>query len=251
MWGASGMISVENRAIQGVILAGGKGTRLQPLTNENNKQLLRVGDKPLVFYAIDQLVRADVRDIFMVIDERHGSQFMAAIRDGRHLGVERLAYIWQPAEGHGLPTAINRVEGFVRDKFVVACGDVIIEEGITPAVEKFREQRDGARVVATYQEDSAGYSPLEVVDDRVVQIHSKDKGRHIPALIDLGCYLYTREVFDRIAALTPSARGETEIWDLNKTYVDEGTFHCTQVGGWWSDVGTSLETYCEAHNRYS
>lgn len=237
--------------IRGIILGGGKGTRLLPLTAETSKHLLPVGDKPLILYAIDQLLDAGVKDLLLLIDDRHASQYMQLLQDGKHLGINSLAYVWQPREGKGLPTAIAQVEPFIRSgRMIIACGDVIIENGLSEPVKDFVKQSVGARMVATYTEDTAGYSSLVTADDHILDIMPKDKNSHTPGLLDLGVYMYTSEVFQYIKSLTPSARGETEIWDLNKIYAQKQQLYYSRVDGWWSDVGSSMETYLVANERY-
>ncbi len=245
-------IIANSLEVRGVILGGGKGTRLHPLTTETSKHLLPVGNKPLIFYPINQLLEAGVKDLLLLIDDRHASQYMQLLQDGKHLGINSLAYVWQPREGKGLPSAIAQVEPFVRSgKMIVVCGDVIIENGLSQPVKDFAEQTSGARIVATYTEDTAGYSLLETHEDRILNIWPKDETRHISGLIDLGVYMYTSEVFEFIRNLTPSTRGETEIWDLNKIYVQRQQLYYSKADGWWSDVGSSLDTYLAANERYA
>lgn len=245
------LLSISSNEIKGLVLAGGKGTRLLPLTENTSKQLLPVGDKPLVMYAIENLLRAGIKDILMLIDDRHASQFMEIFKDGSHLGVRSLAYIWQPSEAKGLPTAIAKAGPFITDeKLVVVCGDVIIEEGISKAVADFTLQDKCAHLCATSVEDTAGYSPLLTKGALVKEILTKDKDRHTKGLIDLGVYMYHPDVFDKINGLVPSARGETEIWDLNTIYTAIGLLHYTPISGWWSDVGSSMDTYINANKRY-
>ena len=246
------MLKAESLQTTGLILAGGRGTRLHPLTAETSKQLLPVGDKPLVLYAVENLLRAGIKDILLLIDDRHASQFMQLLHDGSHLGVRSLSYIWQPQEGKGLPSAIGRAENFVKDgKLVVVCGDVIAENGISTPVESFRRQRSGARLVGVEVPDTAGYSPLITRGGKVLNILPKDKGRHQAGLIDLGIYMYHPDVFGIIPELPVSPRGETEIWDLNRRYIEKGQLRYTVVDGWWSDVGGSIKNYFEAHERYA
>ncbi|MEV5826888.1 sugar phosphate nucleotidyltransferase [Spirillospora sp. NPDC052242] len=238
--------------VTGVVLAGGRGTRLAPLTARTSKQLLPVAGRPLVARVIDQLVRAGVRDVLLVIDERHASGFLDALRDGRELGLRSLAYVWQPSSAGGMPSAIARVEHHVRtDGLLVACGDVLIEGALRPAVTAFASRPDGARIVAARVPDTAAQTSLTVRGDRVVALGDKDPDRHEPGLIDLGCYLYHRDVFDEIRTLRPSARGETEIWDLNRRYARRGELAVTEVAGWWSDVGGGLDAYRAADARYA
>jgi glucose-1-phosphate thymidylyltransferase len=246
------MSRIECLETTGVVLGGGNGTRLAPFTNETSKHLLPVGDKPLIFYPIEQLLQAGVKDILLLIDERYASQFMTVLNDGSHLGIRSLAYIWQSSEGKGLPSAINQVKHHVNDgRIVVVCGDVIIENGIEKPIKNFRDQVGGARMVATGMEDTAGYSPLITSGGAVENILLKDRDRHTPGLIDLGIYMYTPGVFERIKTLVPSKRGETEMRDLNRTYAKEGQLKYTVVYGWWSDVGGSIDTYIEANRRYA
>lgn len=237
--------------IKGLILGGGRGTRLNPLTEKVNKHLLPVGSKPLIMYAINQLVEANIRDILLLIDHLHADQFMKYLKDGSHLGIDRLAYIWQSPEGKGLSAAIGQAEPFIQDeKLVVVCGDVIIENGIQQAVADFVDQSEGARIVATSMNDTAGYSLLDLTPTHVKKILSKDNNRHQSGYIDLGIYMYHADVFEEIRKLKPSERGEIEVWDLNEIYVKRGMLEYTAVQGWWSDVGGSLENYLEAHSRY-
>jgi len=237
--------------MKGLILGGGRGTRLYPLTATTNKHLLPVGSQPLIRYVVDQLLDANVEDILLLIDQLNANQYMSYFEDGKKMGIKSLAYIWQSPEGKGLPVAIGQAENFIQDeKLIVACGDVIIEDGIGQAVDHFAHQPKGARIIATYMEDTAGYSLLKVSDTHVEGILPKDKQRHVPGLIDLGVYMYYADVFEMIRGLRPSERGEKEIWDLNNNYIRQGELQYTTVSGWWSDVGGSLENYFKAHERY-
>lgn len=230
--------------IVGVVLAGGRGTRLRPLTESTNKHLLPVGGEPMVARAIRQLVTAGVRDALLVIDECQASAFMAVLRRGHELGLRSLAYVWQPPEGKGMPWAIGMAEHVVRsEKFIVACGDVLIDANLAPVLAMFRRQDKGARLVGTWTADTAGFSPLDVCDGRVTAIHDKDRGRHGPGLVDLGFYLYHHDVFDLIRGLAPSDRGETEIWELNRAYAARNQLAFSEMSGWWVDAGESRDTY--------
>lgn len=237
--------------MKGVVLAGGRGTRLLPLTLRTSKHLLPVGNKPMVVRVVDQLVRAGITELFLLIDERFASQYMEVLKDGSQLGLKSLAYIWQSPEAKGLPTAIAQVEYFMGDnKFVVVCGDVLIEGGIAQAVSDFREQDDGARMVTVKMKDTAGYSLLKVKTSKIVRILSKDKTRHKSGLIDLGVYMYSSDVFLKIRELVPSGRGETEIWDLNQIYAKSGKLRYSEIKGWWGDAGGSIKNYLEAYRHY-
>ena len=237
--------------LKGVVLGGGRGTRLYPLTAETNKHLLPIGEKTMVVRAIDQLLDAGVRDIVLLIDEKFASQFMGTLKDGSDLGIRSLAYVWQHPEGKGLPTAIAQIQHLVKDeKIVVACGDVLIENGIKKQINEFLKQDKGACLISAYVEDTAGYSPLEVTKEKVLKIIPKDKNRHEPGLIDLGIYMYHSDVFEKIRELAPSARGETEIWDLNQIYASRGELNYAVIDGWWCDTGESIKKYSEANRRY-
>jgi glucose-1-phosphate thymidylyltransferase len=238
-------------SLTGVVLAGGRGSRLSPLTDTTSKQLLPVGGVALVSRVVAQLVDAGVVDVLTIIDERYAREFLDVLRDGRHLGLRSLGYVWQPARGAGLPSAVARVENLLRtDKFVVACGDVLIEDTLAGALRDFAAQPTGARMVATRTDDTAGYTPLRVEGARVRGLDDKDPHRHEPGLMDMGFYCYHHDVFDQIRTLRPSARGETEIWELNRGYADRGELWWTGIDGWWTDVGTSLDTYRAADARY-
>jgi glucose-1-phosphate thymidylyltransferase len=243
---------MSHDGVSGVVLAGGRGTRLRPLTDTTNKHLLPVGGTPIVVHALRQLVAAGVLDALLVIDDRHATEFVRLLGDGRRLGLRSLAYVWQPYPGLGMPTAISSAEHVLRTpKFVVACGDVLTDALLTGALADFARQGSGARMVGVRTADTAGFSRLDVDGDVVTGIQGKDRNRHGPGLIDLGFYLYHHDVFDQIRALRPSARGETEIWDLNRNYAALGALRLSEVHGWWADAGGSRETYTLAGARYA
>lgn len=245
-------ITTRSREVVGVVFGGGQGTRLRPLTNETSKQLLPIGEMPMISRVILQLSKAGLKDILLLIDQRHASQYMNQLQDGANLGLRSLSYIWQPPEGIGLPSALAKVAPQIGGRSIVAaCGDVLVENDLTSSVEEFMFQRVGARILGAHMEDSAGYSPLVVEDNRVLEILDKDPNRHTPSIVDIGTYMYPPDVFMRANALTPSARGETEIWDLNRSYANESSLYCSVTSGWWSDAGSSITAYQEAHERYS
>jgi len=245
-------MSTLHENIRGVVFAGGRGTRLMPLTANKSKQLLPVGDKTLIERVILQLVAAGIADVIVIIDERHASQFMDTLQDGRNLGLRSLSYVWQPQEGKGLPSVIKRVEHLVGDsKIICVCGDVLIEESLKQAVDDFRKQKDGARMTLVRAEDTAGYSPVVVGEDGLVDgIEPKDLTNHKKGLMDVGVYMYHNDVFGKIQTLKPSKRGETEIWDLNNIYIRSKEMHQSVIKGWWVDAGMNIETYKSTHERY-
>ena len=245
-------MEVKSREVKGVVLGGGRGTRLAPLTERTSKQLLPIGDKPMVSRVIGQLSRAGIRDILLLIDQRHASQYLDTLRDGSDLGVQSLSYVWQNPDGKGLPTAINQVRNHVGDsKIVVACGDVLFDDSLEKPVEYFLNKQLGAHAIGAFMRDSAGYSPLVTHGNHITEILDKDKNRHTPAIVDIGTYMYPPDVFNKIDQLKPSKRGETEIWELNKKYAAKGTYTYSQINGWWIDAGGSLSLYEEANDHYS
>ncbi len=134
--------------VKGLVLAGGKGERLTPLTNYTSKQLLSVGDKALILYPIKTLLKAGVKDIFILIDHRHASQYMELLKDGSHFGARSLVYVWQSEKGKGLPSAIAQIEPLIKDeKIVVICGDMIIKDGIDEAVADFVKQKNRSKTL--------------------------------------------------------------------------------------------------------
>lgn len=240
----------RHTGIAGVVLAGGRGSRLKPLTDSTNKHLLPVAGEPMVVHAIRQLVAVGIADVIVVVDDRQATEFLRVLRDGTHLGLRSLGYVWQPFPGRGMPTAIGMVEHVLRaDKFLVACGDVLTDARLDKALAEFRRQDGGARMVGVWTEDTAGYSPLEVHDGHVTAILDKDRTRHAPGLVDLGFYLYHHDVFDVIRRLRPSARGETEIWELNRHYAAHGRLRLSEVTGWWVDAGGGLDVYAGLRDR--
>lgn len=244
--------TANTRDVKGVVFAGGRGTRLMPLTEHTSKQLLPIGGKPLAERVISQLVEAEVKDILVVIDDRHASNFLETLRDGSHLGVRSLSYVWQSPEGEGLPSAIGKVKyQAAGSKIVCVCGDVLVEEGLVKPVSDFMDQAGGARLALSHVDDTAGYSPVDISDDKIVAIQAKDRSRHSSGLVDLGVYMYEPDVFTKISNLKSSERGETEIGDLNDQYIHTNTLGYTAVNGWWCDVGTSMKTYLEANSRYA
>jgi len=238
--------------ITGVVLAGGRGSRLAPLTDNLSKHLLPVGEKTLIERVIDGLVAADITDILLVIDDRNASDYMRVLEDGTPVRLRSLAYVWQPDDCRGLPSAIGQVRHHVStEKFIVACGDVLVDGNIREPIEDFLRQRAGARLIGMRTPDTAGYSPLRITGDLVQEIGDKNRNDHAAGCIDVGYYMYHRDVFDLIDKLHPSSRDETEIWDLNRAYVRRHQLKCSVVSCWWADVGESIDTYQRVQRRYA
>lgn len=238
--------------IQGIILAAGGGTRLYPLTEKTPKPLLSVGGKPMILYVVDMLVNAGIRDVILVVRQKDISLYENLFGDGSKFGLTNVGITFQPESVKGLPGAIASAQNLIKTKkIIVTCGDVLLEESISNAVKNFMDQKDGARIVGIKTSDTAGYSPIKTKGDKVLAFKPKDKNRHEPGVIDSGTYLFPVNVFEKISSLKLTERGETEIWDLNQIYADSESLYLSSIGGWWSDVGSSIETYEEVNKRYA
>ena len=221
--------------MRGVVLAGGLGTRLAPMTTVVNKHLLDVFDEPMVYYPIRTLQRAGITDIVLVTG-RELNQFQALLGDGADLGV-RLVYAQQEGEGGiaaALALAAEHVDG---DSVVTILGDNIFQDDLAPYVEAFKDQGAGARVLLKQVEDARRFGVASVEGERITAIVEKPE-RPDTDLAVTGCYMYDRRVFEIIAGLSPSARGELEITDVNNTYIDRGEMAFDVLPGWWTDAGT-------------
>ena len=223
--------------MKGVVLAGGLGTRLLPLTRITNKHLLPVFDRPMIFYPIQTLINAGITDILLVTGGPHAGDFLRLLGDGREFGLKRLNYTYQEGEG-GIPAALSLAEHFADgERLCVILGDNLIEGSVAPAVERFGRQPAGARLVLAEAPDAERFGVADVQDGRIVSIEEKParpKSRYAVT----GIYLYDARVFDVIRTLRPSARGELEITDVNNWYLARGELACEIIEGWWTDAGT-------------
>jgi len=231
--------------MKGVILAGGLGTRLQPLTKITNKHLLPVYAKPMIYYPIECLVAAGVTDIMIVTGGNSAGDFIRLLENGEEFGLSRLHYAYQKGEG-GIAEALGLAREFARaDKVCVVLGDNILERTIRPAAQAFEKQAGGAKVLLKEVPNPEAYGIAEVEGGRITGI--VEKPAH-PAsnLAVIGVYMYPPDVFDVIGRLEPSARGELEITDVNNHYVEAGTLGFEVVEGWWADAGESIDSWLEA-----
>jgi len=223
--------------MKGVVLAGGLGTRLLPLTRITNKHLLPVFDRPMIFYPIQTLINAGITDILLVTGGPHAGDFLRLLGDGREFGLKRLNYTYQEGEG-GIPAALSLAEHFADgERLCVILGDNLIEGSVAPAVERFGRQPAGARLVLAEVPDAERFGVADVQDGRIVSIEEKParpKSRYAVT----GIYLYDARVFEVIRTLRPSARGELEITDVNNWYLARGELACEIIEGWWTDAGT-------------
>lgn len=223
--------------MKGVVLAGGKGSRLHPLTKITNKHLLPVFDKPMIYYPIQALVDAGIRDILIVTGGSNAGDFLRLLANGKEFGLSHLDFTYQEGEG-GIAEALNLAHHFADgQKLCVILGDNIIEKPIAGAVEAFRAQGQGARILLKEVDDAERFGVAEIEDDRIVGIEEKParpKSRYAVT----GIYMYDETVFDKIKTLVPSGRGELEITDVNNAYIREGTMQFSFLDGWWTDAGT-------------
>jgi glucose-1-phosphate thymidylyltransferase len=229
-----------------VILAGGTGSRLHPLTRITNKHLLPIYDRPMISYAVEALVKAGVTEMMLVTGGTHAGEFLRLLGNGHEYGVERMLYAYQERPG-GISEALGLTERFVRgDRVVVMLADNIIEGALKPSVERFAAQERGARILLSRLKDPAHLRHLGVA--------RFDGGGRICAIVEkpaeppsefavTGIYLYDETVFDVVPTLKPSQRGELEITDVNNWYLTQGTLEYDVLEGFWGDAGESIAAY--------
>jgi glucose-1-phosphate thymidylyltransferase len=221
--------------VKGVVLAGGFGTRLAPMTRVVNKHLLDVFDQPMVYYPIQALARAGITDV-VVVTGAELEQFRALLGDGSELGVS-LTYVRQEGAG-GIAEALGLVRPHAGGGPVVAIlGDNLFQDDLRPYVEAFRAQGGGARILLKRVEDARRFGVATVDGDRIVKIVEKP-AQPASDLAVTGCYMYDARMFDIVAGLRPSDRGELEITDVNNAYIERGELRFDVLPGWWTDAGT-------------
>jgi glucose-1-phosphate thymidylyltransferase len=223
--------------VKGVILAGGLGTRLRPLTKVTNKHLLPVYDRPMIYYPLATLCRAGVRDIMVVTGGSSAGDFLRLLGNGSEFGLDDIAYTYQEGE-RGIADALRLCEHFADgERTVVILGDNIIQDDIGPYLEKFRAQASGARILLKEVPDPQRFGVPVFDGERIVAIEEKPadpKSRYAVT----GAYMFDARVFDFIRGLEPSARGELEIADVHNHYIAAGDLQYDVLEGWWSDAGT-------------
>ena len=222
--------------MKGIVLAGGLGKRLEPLTRITNKHLLPIYDRPMIYYPIQTLVDAGITEILIVTGGNHAGEFLRLLGNGSEFGLRHIDYTYQRGEG-GIAEALSLAEHFAEgDRVVVMLGDNIIERGIRESVERFNAQPSGARLLLKEVEDPWRFGVAELRDDRIVSIEEKPKQPKSSCVVT-GIYLYDASVFEIIKTLQPSARGELEITDVNNVYLSRGDMAHDYLDGWWTDAG--------------
>lgn len=223
--------------MKGVILAGGLGTRLQPLTKITNKHLLPVYDRPMIFYPIEAMVQAGIKDVVLVTGGDHSGDFMRLLGDGHKFGLNTLHYVYQEGEG-GIAQALSLVEHITKqDPLAVLLGDNLFEKSIRPFADDFRRNPKGALLGLKSVRNPQRFGVATVKDGRILKIVEKP-AKPASSLAVTGLYFYDARVFDFIRTLKPSRRGELEITDVNNAYIAQGDLRYGIVKGWWTDCGT-------------
>jgi len=223
--------------VKGVVLAGGLGTRLMPLTKVTNKHLLPIYDRPMIYYPIQTLVNAGIRDIMLVTGGSNAGDFLKLLGNGKEFGLRHLNYTYQEGEG-GIADALRLAEHFADGEAIcVVLGDNIIEGNIAHAAETFRQQKIGAKILLKEVKDPQRFGVPVLEGERVLKIEEKPAHPR-SAYAVTGLYFYDARVFDIIKTLKPSGRGELEITDVNNAYIAAGTLTWDLLEGWWTDAGT-------------
>lgn len=223
--------------MKGVVLAGGLGTRLYPLTKVTNKHLLPVYKKPMIYYPIQTLVDAGIKDILIVTGGNSAGDFLKLLGNGREFGLKHLNYTYQEGEG-GIAEALSLAQHFAGNgKFVVILGDNIIEGSIKEEVKIFAKQKEGARILLKEVDNPQRFGVAEIKGDRIIKIIEKPKDPPSNLAVT-GIYMYDSYAFEIIKTLKPSGRGELEITDVNNEYIQKGMLTFGTLKGWWTDAGT-------------
>ena len=223
--------------MKGIVLAGGLGTRLHPLTKVTNKHLLPVYDRPMIYYPIQTLVNAGIREILLVTGGNSAGDFLKLLGNGKEFGLQHLDYTYQEGEG-GIADALRLAEYFAEGGLIcVVLGDNIIERNIVQVTQAFRNQKVGAKILLKEVKNPQRFGVPVLDGTRVVKIEEKPKQPRSPYAVT-GIYFYDGRVFDIIKRLKPSDRGELEITDVNNAYIQADHLTWDVLDGWWTDAGT-------------
>jgi glucose-1-phosphate thymidylyltransferase len=225
------------RNIKGIILAGGLGTRLHPCTLVTNKHLLPIYNKPMIYYPLETLIEAGIRDIMIVTGGNNAGDFLRLLGNGSEFGLKHLHYTYQQGEG-GIAAALSLAEHFADGELIcVILGDNVIEKSIAASARRFAEQGSGAKVILKDVPDPQRFGVPVIKDGKITRIEEKPK---VPGsnFAVTGIYFYDENVFSIVQTLKPSARGELEITDVNNAYLERGELTYDILDGWWTDAGT-------------
>lgn len=223
--------------MKGIVLAGGLGTRLHPLTKITNKHLLPVYNRPMIHYPIKTLVDAGITEILVVTGGKNAGDFLELLGNGKEFGLKHLNYTYQEGEG-GIAAALSLARDFVEDDAIcVILGDNIYEKSVRRSVELFNAQGHGARIHLKKVDNPQRFGVPVIEGERILTIEEKPKAPKSGFAVT-GLYMYDRSVFDIIRTLKPSGRGELEITDVNNAYIRRNDMTYSIIDGWWSDAGT-------------
>ena len=232
--------------MKGIVLAGGLGSRLRPLTKVTNKHLLPVHDKPMIYYPIQCLVNAGINEIMVVTGGNSAGDFLRLLGNGKDFGLKQINYAYQEGEG-GIAEALGIAEHFADgEPICVVLGDNIIENNIKQAFEDYKEQGTGAKILLKKVHDPERFGVPTIEGERIKKITEKPKDPASDFAV-IGIYFYDAQVFDVIKTLKPSDRGEVEITDVNNYYIGRDEMTWNELGGWWTDAGT-FESLLKATN---
>jgi len=228
--------------VKGIVLAGGLGTRLAPMTRVTNKHLLPVYDRPMVYYPIQTLVEAGITEILLVTGGSHAGDFLRLLGNGKDFGLKHLNYTYQEGEG-GIAAALSLAADFADGEPVcVILGDNILQRSIRPALERYGRRNRGGMVLLKEVPDPERFGVPVLEGERIVRIEEKPKAPKSGYAV-IGVYMYDARVFDIIKTLKPSGRGELEITDVNNQYLAWGELDHLQIDGWWTDAGSVESLY--------
>jgi glucose-1-phosphate thymidylyltransferase len=223
--------------MKGIILAGGLGTRLSPLTRITNKHLLPIYDRPMIYYPIQTLINAGITDIMIVTGGNNAGDFLRLLGNGKDFGLKHINYTYQEGEG-GIADALSLAEYFAEGESIcVVLGDNLIEKNIAKAVRDFEKQKKGAKILLKEVPDPERFGVAEIRNGKLIAVEEKPQ-RPKSNLAVIGIYLYDTQVFNVVKTLRPSDRGELEITDVNNAYIRQKTMTWEMLEGWWTDAGT-------------
>lgn len=233
--------------MKGIILAGGLGTRLLPATKVTNKHLLPVYNKPMIYYPLETLVKAGIKEILIVTGGNSAGEFLRLLGNGKEFGLKEIHYTYQEGAG-GIAEALGLAEDFADSgKIVVILGDNVFQDDIRKDVEEFKRREKGAKIFLKEVEHPEQYGIAEIKDNKIINIEEKPK-KPKSNLAVTGIYMYDNQVFDVIRNLKPSERGELEITDVNNFYIKKGIMTYRILKGWWGDCGESFDNLLKISN---